>query len=390
MTTKLTVLASILSLTVASAVSAQSAAASEAAQQAAAAAASARQAAKMATAAQLPLVFPGNGATPFPAVEFPHVEFPRVELPQIELAHIEIPDVHIDFDALRDSVATVQQLAAVGAGQAINFYQENFQFQEKGQIDSQYSQARSRIDNNQYDRALEPLDRVISAKGERADAAMYWKAYSLMKLARRDEALSTLGQLTKQFPNSPWVKDARALEVEVKQAAGQNVSTDTADDELKLLALQGIMRSSPDTALPAVEKLLAGGGSVRLKERALFVLQQSRNDKALGIIGNVARTNTNPDLQQRAIRIIGQSNSPEGTNILLSVYKADSSVETKKTVISALALSPRSNTAAISALVTLGRAERNPDLKKSIVQHLSNNPNSPEVQMFLNEILAGK
>jgi len=364
MTTKLIVLASILSLTVASTASAQ----------------------KVVTvptvpaAPAVPVVFP-----PVPYFDLHQIDLPRVELPHIELPYIEIPDVHIDFDAIRESVATAQ-MAAVGVGQVFNF-QENFQFQEKGQIDSQYSQARSRIDNNQYDRALEPLDRVISAKGERADAAMYWKAYSLMKLARRDEALSTLGQLTKQFPSSPWVKDARALEVEVKQAAGQNVSTDTADDEIKLLALQGIMRSSPDTALPAVEKLLAGSGSVRLKERALFVLQQSRNDKALGIIGNVARTNSNPDLQQRAIRILGQSNNAEAINTLTAVYKADNSVETKKTVISALASAPRNNTAAVSAMVTLGRAERNPELKKSIVQHLSNNPNSPEVQMFLNEIL---
>ena len=367
MTTKLTVLASILSLTVASAASAQR-------------------------------VFPPPPVPAVPAapsvppvhfephqIDLPRLELPHVEFPHVEFPHVEIPDVHIDFDAIRESVATAQ-MAAVGVGQVFNF-QENFQFQEKGQIDSQYSQARSRIDNNQYDRALEPLDRVISAKGERADAAMYWKAYSLMKLARRDEALSTLGQLTKQFPSSPWVKDARALEVEVKQAAGQNVSTDTADDEIKLLALQGIMRSSPDTALPAVEKLLAGSGSVRLKERALFVLQQSRNDKALGIIGNVARTNSNPDLQQRAIRILGQSNNAEAINTLTAVYKADNSVETKKTVISALASAPRNNTAAVSAMVTLGRAERNPELKKSIVQHLSNNPNSPEVQMFLNEIL---
>jgi len=212
MTTKLTVLASILSLTVASTASAQRVV----------------TAPPVPAAPAAPVVFPPVPYFALHQIDLPRVELPHLELQHIELPHIEIPDVHIDFDAIRESVATAQQMAAVGVGQAFNF-QENFQFQEKGQIDSQYSQARSRIDNNQYDRALEPLDRVISAKGERADAAMYWKAYSLMKLARRDEALSTLGQLTKQFPSSPWVKDARALEVEVKQAAGQNVSTGRTD-----------------------------------------------------------------------------------------------------------------------------------------------------------------
>jgi tetratricopeptide (TPR) repeat protein len=370
MTTKLIVLASILSLTVASTASAQRVNTASAQKVVTVPAVPAAPAA--------PVVFP-----PVPYFDLHQIDLPRVEFPHVEFPHVEIPDVHIDFDAIHESVAAAQQLAAVGVGQAFNF--QNFQYQDKGQVESQYSQARQRIDNNQYDRALEPLDRVISAKGERADAAMYWKAYSLMKLARRDEALSTLGQLTKQFPSSPWLKDARALEVEVKQAAGQNVSTDTADDEIKLLALQSIMRSNPDTALPAVEKLLAGSGSVRLKERALFVLSQSRNDRAIGIIGNVARTNSNPDLQQRAIRTLGQSNSSEATNILVAVYKADNSVETKKAVISALASSSR-NTAAVSALVTLARAERNPELKTRIVQHLSNS-NSPEAQQYMLELI---
>jgi tetratricopeptide (TPR) repeat protein len=346
MTTKLTVLVAIFSLTVASAAAAQ------------------------------PVVFaPAVPAVPAaPAV-------PYFNLHQIDLPHIEFPDLHLDFEAIRDSVAMAQQIPILGAG----VQPFNYKGQESSQIESQYSQARQRIDSNQYDRALEPLDRVISAKGERADGALYWKAYSLMKLARRDEALSTLSQLTKQFPDSGWVRDARALEVEVKQAAGQNVSADLVDDETKLLALQGIMRTDPDAALSAVEKLLAGGGSVRLKDRALFVLSQSRNDRALGIISNVARTNANPDLKQRAIRYLGQSNSPEAINTLTTVYRADNSVDTKKAVISALASSR--NAGATAALVTLARAERNAELKTSIVRYLSNS-NTPEAKTYMVEILS--
>ena len=261
----------------------------------------------------------------------------------------------------------------------------NFNFQELNQLESLYSQARQRIDSNQYDRALEPLERLIDAKGSRADAAMYWKAYSLMKLARRDEALSTLGQMTKQFPDSRWLRDARALEVEVKQASGQNVSADLVDDDTKLLALQGIMRTDPDAALPAVEKMLAGSGSVKLKDRALFVLSQSRSDRALPILGNVARTNTNPDLQQRAIRYLGISNSPEAITTLTAVYRGDNSVETRKAVISALSSSR--NQAATPALVSLAKAERNPELKTQIVRYLSNS-SSAEAKAYMLEILS--
>ena len=270
-----------------------------------------------------------------------------------------------------------------------NFAQPQPFGQSHSQVEGLYSQARGFIDRNQYDRALSPLDRVISAKAERADAAMYWKAYTLYKLARRDEALLTVGQMQKDFPQSAWLRDARALEVEIKQSAGQPVGTDTADDDIKLLALQGIMRSNPDTALPVIDKMLSGPGNVRLKERALFVISQNRSDRAREIIANVARSNANPDLQQTAIRLLGQSNTPESIAALSSLYRADQSIETRRAIIQALS-NNRSNTAATSALIAIGRTERNPDLRKQIVTQLSNSrTQTPEVQQFLMEIISG-
>src|SRR6185369_16465003 len=142
----------------------------------------------------------------------------------------------------------------------------------RGGADGSYDQARQMIERDQYERALPILDRVIEAKGNRADAAMYWKAYSLSKLARRPEALTVIGDLQKDYPNGPWLRDARALEVEIRQASGQSVSADTPDDDVKLLALRGLMQSDPDATLPVIEKMLQGNSSVRVKDRALFLL----------------------------------------------------------------------------------------------------------------------
>ena len=258
-------------------------------------------------------------------------------------------------------------------------------FNEPTQRDAAYSQARSWIDRDQYDRALEALEKVIGAGGSRVDGAMYWKAYSLWKLARRDEALSTLGQLQKLHPDSRWLRDARALEVEVKQASGQSVATTAADDDVKLLALNGIMRTDPEAALPVVEKMLAGGGSVRLKERALFVLSQNKSDRARAIIGSVARGMSNPDLQLLAIRYLGVSSSPDGVATLLTVYRSDNSVDAKKAVVSALATA-QNNAAATNALITLARAERNPELRTLMVRHLSTS-SAPEARAYMLELL---
>jgi len=101
--------------------------------------------------------------------------------------------------------------------------------------------------------------------------------------------LSVLSGLQKQFPDSGWARDARALEVEVKQASGQPVSANAANDELKLLALQGLTRTDPEAAFPVIEKMLAGGSSVRVKERALFVLAQSGSTRGQEVLGRIAR-----------------------------------------------------------------------------------------------------
>ena len=117
----------------------------------------------------------------------------------------------------------------------------------------------SSIDEGHYDKAVEQFTRLASRSPSRADAALYWKAYSLAKLGQRADALTTLADLERRFADSRWVKDAKALEVEVRQASGQAVSPDSQnDEELKLLALRGLMQSDPDRGLPFIEKMLDG------------------------------------------------------------------------------------------------------------------------------------
>ncbi len=184
--------------------------------------------------------------------------------------HLELPDLsYVDLHGWHQPF----QQSGVGVGIGIGRGP-----QSRDQLDNGYDQARKLIERNQYERAIEVLDRVISGNGSQAPGAMYWKAYSLARVDRRPEALTTLDELRKQFPKSAWIKDAQALEVEVRQASGQSVSADAqSDDELKLLALRGLMQSDPESALPVIEKMLNGSSSVRVKDRALFVVSQSRS-----------------------------------------------------------------------------------------------------------------
>ena len=147
-----------------------------------------------------------------------------------------------------------------------------------------------------------------AAKAPRADAALYWRAYSFDKLNRQTEALTSVAELLKAYPSSRWLADARALEIQVRQRAGQPVSPEVqADEELKLFAIQGLQHQDPDQAIPMLEKLLQGTSSPRLKERALFVLAQSDAPRARQLLTTFARGGSNPDLQLKAIQYIGMT-----------------------------------------------------------------------------------
>ena len=144
---------------------------------------------------------------------------------------------------------------------------------------AQYERAQRSIERGEWARAIEQFRELANANFPRADAALYWQAYSLDRLNRQAEALTTVAELLKSYPMSRWLNDARALEIAMRQRAGQPVSPDQQnDDDLKLLAIQGLQQMDPAQGVPLLEKILQGTQSPRLKERALFVLAQSGSD----------------------------------------------------------------------------------------------------------------
>ena len=245
-----------------------------------------------------------------------------------------------------------------------------------GDPDALYDQAREAIENSQFDRALQELDRVIGQVNGRADAAMYWKAYSQSKLAMSAEALQTIQEMAKQFAASPWVKDAKALEVEIRQAFGQSVPTDLqGDEELKLLALRGVMQSDPDKGVPIIEKMLSGSATPRVRDRALFVLSQSRSPRASDIMVNTAKNNANPDLQLRAIRYLGMMGGAEDRELLAGIYRSTSDASVKRAILQSYFMSGN-----VEKIAEAARTEKDPQLKRTAIRNLGmmNRPGSAE------------
>ena len=90
----------------------------------------------------------------------------------------------------------------------------------KGGDDAMYQNGLKFIDNHQYDLALSEFNNVVARAGVRAEGALYWKAYVLDKLGRVADAQAAIDTLRKTYPNSRWLDDAKALELEVKQSKG--------------------------------------------------------------------------------------------------------------------------------------------------------------------------
>jgi len=228
--------------------------------------------------------------------------------------------------------------------------------------DEVYQSAKDALDNGEYDNAIKQFDEVIKIHGRRADGAMYWKAYALNKAGNKAQALTAIGELRKQYPKSTWLKDANVLEQEWRGGGNpENIS----DEELKLLAIQSLMNSDPEKAVPLLEKIITGNYPPKLKERALFVLSQSGSEKAQQILMNLAKANSQPDLQKRAIRNMGMNGNPRNRAVLKEIYNSSTDMGVKKTVFQAwLMCGCKDDVAA------LAKTEKNPELRREAIRYL--------------------
>ena len=238
--------------------------------------------------------------------------------------------------------------------------------QRQERVESRYEEGQRALEEARWQRAVDQFSLVAQAKGARSDAALYWKAYALDKLGQKAEALATTAELIKGYPSSKWMSDARALEIQVRQSVGQPVRPETeADEELKLLALQGLQHSDPEQAVPMLEKILQGTQSPRMKERALFVLAQSNSPRARQVLTNIARGGSNPDLQRQAIQYLGVHGGRENRELLAQIYASSTDVDVKRRILRAFGVSGEK-----ARVLTAATTETTPELRAEAVRQL--------------------
>jgi len=135
------------------------------------------------------------------------------------------------------------------------------------------------INQAHWDEAVKIFTQVAGMRDDHADGALYWKAYAQNKLGQSKPAEATCVELRSGYPKSRWIDDCSALEVELQAKNGQRVVIDPSQsDDVKLLALNAMMRENEPLALAEIQAILNGDSSEKLKKEAQFILGHHYSD----------------------------------------------------------------------------------------------------------------
>jgi hypothetical protein len=135
------------------------------------------------------------------------------------------------------------------------------------------------IDQGRWADAEKIFTQVAAQHSEHADGALYWKAYAEFELGQSKPSENTCAELRSNFPKSRWVEDCGALEVEIRARTGKPVVIDpAASDDVKLLALNAMLRQNEPLALAEIQIILNGDSSEKLKKEAQFILGHHYSD----------------------------------------------------------------------------------------------------------------
>jgi len=277
------------------------------------------------------------------------------------------------------------------------------QAQEKiEQLQELYDDGREDLDEDRYDQAEAKFKQLADMNGPQTDAALYWKAYAQNHQGKKEAAIGTIADLKKRFPQSHWQKDASALEIEVRQSSGQKPNPEAeSDKDLKLYALQALLRSDPERAMPLVEKMLSGPGSPKDKAKVLFMAAQSGAPQAQELMAKVALGQSNPELQRKAVEYLGifggvgggveggvqggvkggvtgpHRNRGSANQVLAEVYTSTSDAGVKRAVLRSYMLSGDRQ-----SLLAAAKSEKDEGLKREAIRQLGLTGGLSELQQL--------
>jgi HEAT repeat protein len=215
--------------------------------------------------------------------------------------------------------------------------------------DSLFQLGRQAINDEKYEQAATVLRQLVDRypTSTKAGEALYWRAWAQYQLGMDrhsksylDMALASIDQLQAKFPKSSSVADARDLRTRIlsaqagmgdARAAGQITTKakelrqvgacSSADDEMRMAALQGLLGVNSNDALPILKEVLAQRDPCRaeLRKQAVYMIAQRRSDDATSTLLDVARNDPSPDVRGDAVYWLSTTHSDRAAAALDSI-----------------------------------------------------------------------
>ena len=209
-----------------------------------------------------------------------------------------------------------------------------FRADAQSKEDALYSDGTRAINDARWSQAESIFANIVQLHGERAEAALYWKAYAENKEGKPTQALDTCNQLKQTYPHGKWINECGALEIEIRGKSDDPLPPQAEqDEELKLLALNSLMQQDESRALPVIQQILNSDKSEKLKSRALFVLAQDQSQPAQALLGQVARGEKDAALQRKAIEMLAITRGKQASDTLADIYRHSTNEEVKKAIL---------------------------------------------------------
>lgn len=251
---------------------------------------------------------------------------------------------------------------------------------------AKFQGGRDLISDEQYAKAIEKFNEYIStySKEENIDAAMYWMAYSQVKLKEFDQAKDTIERLLKTYEKTKWKGDAEMLLAQVPNGVRVKVdpitvTVDPVEVQVRTQEAQERIRDAQERMRDAQERVKERTQAIqeREQERVQAAVERMRDRMGVGIgvgIGGPNGSSQNDDdpceFKIVVLQALFESDPQRGIAAATDWLKPGST-QTQRCKGAALTLLARhGGKAAIPTILGVARNESDPKLRAKAISVL--------------------
>ncbi len=274
-------------------------------------------------------------------------EFDLSEL-DVYLEDMEFDFSDISFD-LSDLDIRVPAMRYLGRSSRLELLEMTYQQQDDPGLAS-FNEAKTLLFDQKYQDARERFLQVVMSYANSAyvDDAAFWAIYALEQMRGQNEAaFKAYQEFVGKYQESPFTEHARASMVQLagllyRQGMEEYKSyieeaREDPEDEIRLYALQALVRMEESDAVASIEAVLSdGSASSRLKRAAVDLLRRQDAPGAIPLMEKTAREHADPKVRRNAISALGSRRSRESFDTLIRLYQNEQSVNARRYICDAV------------------------------------------------------